>query len=237
MPIVNFDLDTYRTRFTGGARQYLFYVFIQFPATKLDPMLGGAKGDSTNYEDGWQKWLMPAAKSVLTTYGLGAATDKWPYLVKATTLPDISLEEIIIPYQHLDYKMAGIARYGDWSVTFYLDDEYYLLGRLREWQKLAHGVIDASNEDTTTHYPLINYKQDQEVHLINYSGDVLVSVKLKGCWPKTIGAVSLDYASGEITTVDVTFSVSEVTYNYKLNSGVAEVLKRGYEKAFSLIRG
>lgn len=237
MANVNFDLNTYKTRFTGGARQYLFYVFLQFPATQFDPQLGGAKGPTTSYEDGWQKWLMPAAKSVLTTYGLGSASDKWPYLVKSTALPDISLEEIVIPYQHLDYKMAGITRYGDWSVTFYLDDEHHLLGRLRAWQRLAHGMADSSFDDTNTHYPIADYRQHQEVHLINYSGQVLTSCILKHCWPKTIGQVSLDYASGEIATVDVTFSVLSVEYNYKLDSGIADTLRRGYEKAVSLIRG
>lgn len=230
MPTVNFDLNTYRTRFTGGARQYLFYVFLQFPATGevYDPAA----------TTGWQKWAYPAAKSVLTLYGFGASTDKWPYLVKTSTIPETTLDEIIIPWQHLDYKMAGQMRYGDWSVTFHLDEGYDLLKKLKEWQQMAHGPANYGTEyEKMTHYNVDGYKATQEIHLLSYSGDVVLSVKLVDAWPKIVGQVSYDYSSSEIATVDVTFAYTYQQLISKPPEAVTDALRRGYEKVVGLIRG
>jgi len=238
MPIVNFDLNTYKTRFTGGARPYLFYVFIQFPASTKNQMKGS--GGASNYSDGWQKWLLPAAESVLTTYGLGSATDKWPYLVKSTNLPEITIDEIVIPWQHLDYKIAGITRYGDWTVTFYIDEQYTLLEKLAAWQQMVHGSANSNDYGDTwlqTHHDVNSFRQDQEVHLIDYSGNIVMSYVLKKVWPKSIGAISLDYSASDILSVDVTFSVQSISYDYKPDTAVSDILKRSYEKAINYIRG
>ena len=51
----------------------------------------------------------------------GANTEIATFLVRATTLPETTTEEIMLNWQGFDFKVAGKYTYTDWTVTFNVD--------------------------------------------------------------------------------------------------------------------
>jgi hypothetical protein len=180
---IGFDIDTYKTRFLGGARQYLFYALIQFP---LDI---GYTGDKTNN-----------VSSLLTSFGYGSGSDFVPYLVKATQVPDSTFEEIQNPYPGHPYKMAGNRTYGNWTVTFNVDAKMKILEYFTNWQDIIYQGSSkiAASPDV--------YMADQLLFLMDGTGEAVKVYKLVQAWPVSIGQVALDYAIGDVASIDITFS-------------------------------
>jgi hypothetical protein len=50
------------------------------------------------------------------------------------------------------------------------------------------------------------YMMNQDVYLVDGSGTPIKKYTLFNAWPKALGTVSLDYASTDIATLDVTFA-------------------------------
>jgi hypothetical protein len=159
---INFDIDTYKTKFTGGARQYLFFAYFTFP------------------------------------YSIGNSVI--PYLVKSTSIPDSSLEEIVVPYPGISFKMAGTRTYGDWQISFNVDEDGVLLHGFHNWHDLIY------DSDTHSQISANNYMRNQTLFLLDGNGASTEQITLYGAWPKSVGAVGLDYATSDIATMDVTFS-------------------------------
>lgn len=173
---ITFDIDTYKTKFTGGARQYLFFAYFTFPSS--------------------------IGNSVI------------PYLVKSTSIPDSSFEEIVVPYPGISFKMAGTRNYGDWTLSFNVDEDGTLLQSFHGWHDLIY------DSDTHSQISAKNYMKNQTLFLLDGNGVSTEQITLYGAWPKSVGAVGLDYASSDIATIDVTFSYQY--YKFKsLNSSIS----------------
>ena len=172
---VQFDIDSYKTKFTGGTRQYLFFALFSFP---------GEKSSLNN--------LMSSA---LASLGYNSRQNVIPYLVRTTSIPGVSFEDIQIPYSGLPYKMAGSRIFEDWVVSFNLDEEGELLEKFRDWQDKIYNGSDNSD-----------YRIDQHLYLLDGNGNAVKDIMLVQAWPKTLGGVGLDYSSNDIATMDVTFS-------------------------------
>ena len=179
-----FDIESYRTRFLGGARQYLFFVLFAFPSI---PRNDGAPS------------FLDVLKASLSTFGLGADQDRIPYLVKSTSLPTYSINENIMPYPGLDFKTAGLPTYGDWTVSLNIDEKGEILWELYNWLNTCrNGLPD-------------DYMRKQEIHLIDYQGSTFTKYELYGAWLKSMGSVGLDYSSNDIATIEATFAFQHMT--------------------------
>lgn len=206
------DIESYRTRFTGGHRQYLFFVLLQ---------MGGGGGTS-------KSGLSSIVAAFAATYGLGAAKDYWPYLVKASSLPTSEISEKTIPMQHFNYKMPGDRVYGDWTVTFNLDSKGELLNELHNWQNKIHSIDGTGDFGNTKLNVGREMRADkQTVFLVDYQGNTTCSYDIYGAWPKHIGNVILDYNSNEIATVDVVFSYNYHRFVPSVSSGTSNLVKQG----------
>jgi hypothetical protein len=193
---VSFDLDSYKTRFLGGAKQYLFYVLLN------TPMMG-----TFNNPDS-------VVGKLFSSFGYGSDSDFLPYLVRSTTLPDSSFEEIQIPYPGHTFKMAGTRAYGDWQVSFNVDDGGRILKIFNQWHNIMYHPANQEYSSPES------YMLDQTLFLVDGNGEAIRQYKLFGAWPKSISATTLDYASTDIATVDVVFS-----YQYYLTSEPTDVSK------------
>jgi hypothetical protein len=205
--LISFDINTYKTRFLGGARQYLFFVLLQFPGTTMD------------YN----------SSSLLTSFGKGSQSDLFPYLVRTTSLPDSSFEEIPNVWQGHAFKMAGARNYGDWQLSFNIDEQGRILDRFNAWHNMIYDPVSQSYNEPKT------YMVDQQLFLIDGNGEATKEYKLIKAWPKAISQTSLDYASTDLATVDVTFS-----YQYYTNpteniqsSGTQSLLKSVFNRLIS----
>jgi len=203
---INFDIDTYKTRFLGGARSYLFYALIQFPS-------GINNIEKQNY------------RSLLTPFGYGSANDFVPYLVKSTSIPESSFEDISIPYPGHTFKMAGNRSYGNWSVSFNVDEKTEILRMFNDWHNL---IYDASEQKSSE--PEV-YMKDQFLYLINGVGEAIRSYQLVNAWPLSISQTDLNYSNIDITSVDITFSYQYyITLKEKENAETNSLLKALFNK-------
>ena len=67
---------------------------------------------------------------------------------------------------------------------------------------------------------------NQEAYLLNSTGNTISVYKLYYAWPKSIGQVSLDYGSNEVSTVDVTFSYQFFNVYDQPQGAVRETIRK-----------
>jgi len=128
----------------------------------------------------------------------GSLSDTRRYLVRSTTLPDSNIEELILNWQGLDFKVAGKQSYSDWTITFNVDQKYNIRNDFELWMN------NISNRDK--YGKMKDYMQDQNLLLLDYEGNRIGSVKLFNAWPKSVSAITLDYSAMDVAQFDVTFS-------------------------------
>lgn len=204
------DIQSYKTQFLGGARQYLFWTQVNFPSWSNVLQAGLQKGLSKTdsleglMEGGKQaagQAVQGAVSSLADTAFLTKDQSSWPYLVKSTSLPQSDIEEISTYWIGQAYKMAARRNTGDWTVTFVVDNDGKILKRFWDWQNIIH------NPEANIYGRPVTYMADQEIHLLGYdTGSTICVYKLFGAWPKTIGQVQLDYGTNDVASFDVTFS-------------------------------
>lgn len=231
---VNFDLESYRAMFSGGTRSYLFFVNFMFPIINNPAPTGSFLSDvGTSFESTVSKVglkgasYMAAAKNTLSIFGVGKDNLMYPYLVKSTSLPETSFEEVAVKYGALTYKLAGEKTYSDWTVSLNVDDKGEILQKFHQWHD---GIYDRANGNIGMPY---EYMQPQEIHLLDYTGNTTKVYKMFYCWPKSIGETTLDYSSNEIATFNVTFSYSYFT----IENGQDSLMNNLAKKVFNQVAG
>ena len=235
---VNFDIESYKTRFLGGARSYLFFCLFQFPTggeptdqlrNKLTGMVGKTVGSTELTRIAGDTYDF--TKKALTIFGLGSQYDIMTYLVKSTTLPSESFEEKQIDWQGSVFKVAGDRTYDDWTVTFNIDNQGLILEKFTKWQNMIQ------NPRTNARASSNEYMADQAVHLIDYTGNSIKGYKLYGAWPKSVSQVALDYSANEIAQLEVTFSYQYHIVGATSDGFKSEIIKRGAQKIMSTASG
>ena len=199
---INFDIDSYKTKFVDGARAYLFFAMFTFPPGIDEPVV----------------YSNVVMSSLLSPLGYGAKDNVVPYMVKSTSIPDSTFEELIIPYPGLPYKMAGTRTYGDWTVSFNVDNEGVLLRKFHNWHDWIYEP--SNNYQTGADF----YMVDQNLFLLDGTGNATHKIQLVQAWPKSLGAVGLDYSSTDIATIDVSFSYQYYKV-YKLDANSTQTTR------------
>ena len=129
-------------------------------------------------------------------------TEKSKFLVKATSLPATTLEEVTVNWQGYDFKYAGKHTFSDFAVTFNVDIKAGIRMTFENWVNLAH------NPETNIYGEFKTYMKNQTLQLLGFNGNVIMEYTLFDAWPKEIAAVTLDYSATDIATFDVTFTYS-----------------------------
>lgn len=169
-----FDIQSFKSNFEGGAKSYLFYYYPNIPNSTLG--------------------------------------EKVSYLVKATKLPNISIEEHNLAWQGHAFKFAGKHTFEDWTITFNVDPDARIIEEFENW--IRQKIHDP---ETNRYGAIANYMTNQNLHLLGYSGDPILEVTLYNAWPKTLTPSDLSYDSTEIMSFDVTFAYTHYTFKRKDN--------------------
>jgi len=127
------------------------------------------------------------------------------YLVRASSFPETTLEVIIAKWQGQDMKFAAKKTYTDWTITFNVDLNALIRQEFEEWTNSIHNTKKEVNQ----YFRPSQYYRDQDLSLLDLNGDKLLNVKLINAWPKSIGAITLDYSATDIAQFDVTFSYNQ----------------------------
>lgn len=153
----------------------------------------------SNFQGGARAYLF-YFKPVFPGSIAGADSELATYLVRSTSLPETTSDEILTNWQGFDYKVAGKYTYSDWSVSFNVDASARVLTMFNNWVSLIH-------DPTSNIYSQPSkYMVDQQVELLGLDGTAITKYKLFAAWPKMIGNSTLDYGSNDTVQFDITFT-------------------------------
>lgn len=125
--------------------------------------------------------------------------DRTKFLVSSSTIPAQTNEALDIQWMGQKFPVGSVSTYSDWGVTFKLDAAAKLRKDFIKWSYLVHNPI------TNVHGRPSEYMMDQEIWHLSTQGDIISKTKLVNAFPTVINALTLDYATTDIPTFEVTF--------------------------------
>lgn len=129
----------------------------------------------------------------------GLNADEVSYLIRSSTLPNSTLEEVVTNWQGYDFPFASKHTFSEFTMNFNVDRQAKIRRLFENWVNLIHNPI-------TNTYALADlYMSRQKLQLLGYNGEVVLEYTFHHAWPKTVGDITLDYASTEIAVFDVTW--------------------------------
>lgn len=224
------DIDSYRSKFLNGhARAYLFLCSVQFPGIQnaIKSGLSTALSNPTPENIGKmvKDGLVAGGNTAIKVGRMAQGTEDFKYYVKASSLPESSLEETSTYFCGHQYKISSVRRTQDWTVSFYINNDASIVRKFWDWHQIMH------NPETGVYGSPIDYMSDQTIQLIGADGSNICTYKLYSAWPKTLGQIDLDYATNDFATMDVTFSYQ---YHTVTKEKEIEALTYGRKLAQSL---
>ena len=137
---------------------------------------------------------------MLPNFPYGGNVRKAGLLVRSTSLPASTIDEVAVPWQGYTYRIGAKQTFADWNVTFTLDSPDEVRLEYLRWMNHIH------DPTTNVHDIPEKYLADQQVELLTPDGQGTVALyKLVGAWPSAVGEVTLDYSQGDVATFQVTY--------------------------------
>jgi hypothetical protein len=118
---------------------------------------------------------------------------KVPFMVKASSIPEVRLGNIQIPYFGRKINLAGDRTYDAWQVTVINDEDFLVRDGLETWSNYINSFAGNLREFGGAS-PLL-YKSDAVVTQFGKTGDVLRQYSFHGIYPMDISAIGLDWNS------------------------------------------
>lgn len=197
-----FSIDAFRANLINGvARNNLFLVQGNFPSSGLG---------AVNFAAGVAGALFGGAVSgainnVAAALGGGSPNSQVQFLVKSTEVPQSQIQSAAANYMGRQYKYPGDRVYNDWTITVYNDGAYTLRKAFETWQNSINSVKTNIGPNTMS-----QVMTDWSVSPLTREGNPIATYRLVGCWPQTIGNITLDMAAQSEPS---SFSVT-MTYQY-----------------------
>ena len=119
---------------------------------------------------------------------VGGEIEELAFLCRATSIPNMEVANINVPFRGRAVKIAGDRTIPSWSVTVYNDTNFKLRNAFERWQNGINNMTD--NEGLTNP---VDYQVDAFVDHLDRNGNTIKSYTLRGAYPTTIGSIALDY--------------------------------------------
>jgi len=133
---------------------------------------------------------------------VGGEIEDLAFLCKATSLPAMTVGSFDVPFRGRQIKVAGDRTFEDWSITVYNDTSFKVRNAFERWQNGINNMTDGEGLTNPA-----DYQVDAFVDHLDRNGNTIKSITLRGAYPVSIGAISLDYGSNdEIETYEVSFA-------------------------------
>lgn len=134
---------------------------------------------------------------------LGAA-ERVPFLVKATSIPEMTLGVIEVPFMGRVVKVAGDRTFSEWNTTVINDDQYVVRAGIENWNNAINGLkSNGPNFDTP-----LDYRTSAQITQFNGRGVPIRVYNFENLWPQTVGSIDLAWDSTD------TIEEFEVTWAY-----------------------
>ena len=132
---------------------------------------------------------------------VGGEIEDLAFLCSATSLPEMTIGTVSIPFRGRDIKIAGDRTIGSWSITVLNDTDFKIRNAFERWQ---NGINNMSDSEGLTNPA--DYQVDAFVDQLDRNGTTIKSYTLRGAQPTSIGSIALAYGTNnDIETFDVTF--------------------------------
>ena len=132
---------------------------------------------------------------------VGGEIEELAFLCSATSLPDMTIGSISVPFRGRDIKIAGDRVIADWSITVINDTDFKLRNAFERWQ---NGINSMSDNEGLTNPG--DYQVDAFVDQLDRNGATIKSYTLRGAFPNDITSIALGMGTNDsIETFDVTF--------------------------------
>jgi hypothetical protein len=131
------------------------------------------------------------------------------YLIKATARPNLNIDVQTIDHINIKRKLrAGKAEWQDISITLY--DPVVPSGAqaAMEWIRLSHESVTGRNGYADF------YKKDLTINVLGPVGDYVEEWTIKGAFVNAMNPGTLDWATGEFSTVELTLSYDYAILQY-----------------------
>ncbi len=136
---------------------------------------------------------------------IGLDVRRTSFLVRASSLPAMSLPEIAIPFRGRSIYIAGDREFADpWTTTFMNDTDFMIRNAMERWSNGINDLADASGVIAPA-----DYQTDLTVEQLDRDDTVLKSYIFRSAWPISVAAIELN--SDAATTIEE----FEVTWRYQ----------------------
>ena len=132
----------------------------------------------------------------------GLQVRRTSFLVRASSLPAMSLGEIAIPFRGRSIYIAGDRSFDEtWSTTFLNDTDFMIRNAMERW---SNGINDLE-DGTGAKFPS-NYQVDLEVEQRDRDDEILKRYIFRNEWPTSVSSIDLSAdASDAIEEFEVTW--------------------------------
>lgn len=125
------------------------------------------------------------------------------FLCEAAQLPASTMAAIEIPFRGRRVKIAGDRTFDAWTPTIINDTDFRIRNAMERWMNGING--HSANTGITNP---VDYQADLLVQQLDKDGSVLKVYTFRGCFPTSISAIDLSYATeNEIERFTVEFQV------------------------------
>lgn len=132
------------------------------------------------------------------------SSTKLAFTCRAAELPEMNISSIDVPYFGRKIKVAGERTFADWSITVMNDEDFIVRSMFEAWSNAINRLV-ANVRDITLNAE--QYKCNVLVNQYAKDGELLRAYELVGAFPTAIGAIALDWDSGNnIETFSVNFA-------------------------------
>ena len=132
---------------------------------------------------------------------VGGEIEDLAFLCRATSIPEMNIASINIPFRGRNIKIAGDRTIAEWGITVLNDTNFKLRNAFERWQ---NGINNMSDNEGLTNP--VDYQVDAFVDHLDRNGNTVKSYTLRGAFPTIVGTIELTYDEATaIEQFDVTF--------------------------------
>lgn len=174
--VQNFHLTNFMANIKDGARSNQFYCDISLPQALIGAIPNASLAES-----------------------------RMKFMIKATSIPNMSIGEIVLPFRGGQYKIPGDKTFGDWTVTVINDTDFLIRDAFERWNDMIVGNVD---RDSAIEDDPMSYMTNGTVAQLGRNSRTIKDYTVTGIWPKEIGEISLDSgADNQVEEFTVTFAM------------------------------
>ena len=132
---------------------------------------------------------------------VGGEIEDLAFLCTATSIPAMTIGQVVVPFRGRQIKIAGDRTFATWSVTVLNDTNFKLRNAFERWQNGINNMTDGEGLTNP-----VDYQVDVFVDQLDRNGNTLKSYTLRGAFPTEIASIPLNYETNDaIEDFDVTF--------------------------------